>query len=126
MKDLIMIIDLMSAMAAMVAFFIVIAKFITKRIKAKKADRFLMKIHRPAGYVLVVTGLIHGMFSFRVFNTTPVIVYILGFICLLAIVAAIATFFLKKKLGKKWLIWHRVTTIIALLALVAHVMLYNA
>lgn len=125
MTDIIAIIDIMAAKIAMFAFLIVAAKFVTKHIGAKTADRLLMKIHRPAGYVLAVTGLIHGVLSFRIFSTTPVIVYILGFICMLAILAAIATFFLKNKLGNKWLIWHRITTVIALVTLVLHPMLSN-
>ena len=123
MVDMIMIADKMTAKVALLALLIVVAKLITKRIGTKKADQFLMKIHRPAGYILAAAGLAHGILSFRIFSTTPVIVYILGFICLFAIVAALVTFFLKKKLGKGWLIWHRITTVIALITLVLHPMM---
>lgn len=123
MADIIMIVDMLTAKVAMLAFLIVAAKFITKHTGIKTADRFLMKIHRPVGYILAVTGLTHGILSFRIFSTTPIIVYVLGFICLLAIIAAIITFFLKNKLGNKWLIWYRITTIIALFTLVLHPMM---
>lgn len=123
MADIITIINMLAANVAMITFLIVAAKFVTKRIGPKTADRLLMKIHRPAGYILAVTGLIHGVLSLRVFNTMPVMVYILGFICMLAILAAIATFILKHKLGNKWLIWHRVATVIAFAALILHPML---
>lgn len=123
MIDIIATIDILAAKIAMIALLIVVAKFITKRIGAKTADRFLMKIHRPAGYILAVAGLIHGILSFSVFSTTPTMVYVLGIICMVAILAAIMTFFLKNKLGKKWLFWHRVTTVIALVTLVLHPML---
>lgn len=122
MIELITVIDLLVAKVAQLAFMIVAAKFVTKRVKNKTADRFLMKIHRPAGYVLAVTSLIHGVLSFRVFATTPIIVYILGFICFFAILAAILTFIFKKKMNK-WLIWHRITTVVALVTLILHIML---
>lgn len=70
MIHMITVIDVLSAKIAMIAFWIVIAKFVTKRIKTKSADRFLMKIHCHAGYILAVTGVLHGVFSFRVFETT--------------------------------------------------------
>lgn len=123
MVDLLTIIGMLASKVAIVAFLIVIAKFVTKRIKNKNADRFLMKIHRPAGYVLAVSGLIHGILSFRVFNATPIIVYILGFICLFAIIATIATFIFRKKLGNKWRLCHRITTAVAFVTLILHLVL---
>lgn len=123
MADIIATVDIMVAKIAMISFLIVVAKFVTKRVGAKSADRFLMKIHRPAGYILAVTGLIHSVLSFCVFSTTPIMVYILGIVCTLSILAAIATFIFRKKLVKKWLLWHRITTVIALVTLVLHLML---
>ena len=123
MADIIMIADKLTAKVALLALLIVAAKFITKRIGAKKADRLLMKIHRPAGYILVAAGLTHGLLSFRILSITPALVYVLGFICLFAILAAIMTFLLKDKLSKKWLIWHRFTTVIVLVTLVLHPMM---
>ncbi len=125
MSALITAIDMLAATVATFAFLIVIAKFVTKRIKNKSADRFLMKIHRKAANVLIVTGFVHLVLSFRVLSTTPIIVYILGFICLLAILAASATFIFKKKLGNKWKILHNITTVIALVTLVLHLALID-
>jgi hypothetical protein len=109
----------------MIAFSLVIAKFITKRLKNKAVDLFLMKIHRPASYVLIAMGLLHGILSFFTFDIGFIPVYILGFICLLAIAAAMATYIFRKKLGARWLIWHRITTIIAFVAFVLHPIVYE-
>lgn len=118
--DMITIIDLLTSKVAMLAFLIVVAKFVSKRIGNKSVDRFIMKIHRPVGYVLVLTGLIHGVASFRVFNTTSIMAYILGGMCFLAIAAAIVTYIFRKKLGGQWLFWHRISTVIALITLLVH------
>jgi len=74
------------------------AKFVTKQIGTRSAVRFLVKTHRPA-YTLDVAGLIHPVLSFRIFATTPVIVYILRIICILSLLVSIAAFIIKKKLG---------------------------
>ncbi|MBI4857217.1 MAG: hypothetical protein HY818_10820 [Acetobacterium woodii] len=41
----------------------------------------------------------------------------------LVIIASIVTFVLKKKLSKKWIVWHRVMTVIALVTLILHAMI---
>lgn len=117
--DIVKTVDFLTSNISVLAFLIVAAKFVTKRIGNKSVDRFIMKVHRPVSYVLVLTGLIHGVASFREFDTTPIMAYILGGICLLAIAAAIATYVLRK-LGGQWLFLHRISTAIALITLLVH------
>lgn len=123
MNDLVVLIDILSTKIAIFMLFIVVAKFVTKRVGIKSLDRLLMKIHKPAGYILVIAGLIHIVFSFRLISTTPIIVYVLGFISFLAIIASITTYVLRIKLGKHWLIWHRIMTLIAIITVILHLML---
>jgi hypothetical protein len=68
MNDLVVLIDGLSAKIAMLMLFIVVAKFVTKRIGLKSFDRLLMKIYKPAGYILVMAGLIHIVFSLRMIS----------------------------------------------------------
>lgn len=123
MIELISNADMFAANLAQLTFIIVAIKFITKRTGWKKIDILLMKIHRPAGYVLLGTGLVHTVLSFRNVSTTPIMVYVLGMLCILSIAAAVMTFVFRKKFGKSWLFWHRAATVIALVTLVAHPML---
>lgn len=120
MSNLMMLINMLSANIAICAFFIVVAKFVTKRVGTKSVDRFLMNIHKPAGYVLVVAGLIHMVFSFHLLGTTPISGYVLGFIGMFAILALIATCVLRRKLGEHWLVWHRIMTAIAISTVILH------
>ncbi|SHI21809.1 hypothetical protein [Desulfosporosinus lacus] len=120
MSYLMMLINILSAKIAICAFFIVVAKFVTKRVGIKSVDRLLMTIHKPAGYVLVVAGLIHMVFSFQVVSTIPIIGYVMGFICMFAIIALIATCMLKRKFGEHWLVWHRIMTAIAISTVILH------
>lgn len=123
--DLVQNIDMFAANLALLSFFIVAIKFISKRAGWKKLDVFLMKAHRPVGYVLLSAGIIHTVLSFRDISTTPIAVYALGIVCTLSIAAAILTYVFRKKLGKKWLFWHGAVTVIALVTLIAHPVLMN-
>ncbi|MEL7659402.1 hypothetical protein [Acetobacterium wieringae] len=123
MIQLIMGIDALCAKLAMLALVIVSAKFVSKRIKIKVLDRFLMNVHRPAGYVLVGTGVIHMVLSFSQVSTTAVLAYVVGFISLVAIIAAILAFYKKNKVGGRWIVWHRIFTVIAMITVVLHPML---
>lgn len=123
MIGLVVGIDALCANLAMFALFIVSVKFVSKRIGIKPLDRLLMKIHRPAGYVLVVTGVIHMVFSFSKVSTTSAMVYIVGFICLFAIIASILAFNKRKKVGGAWIVWHRLFTVIAIVTCILHTML---
>ncbi len=120
MASFIMGIDSLTAKLAMLALFIVLAKFITKQTGFKKLDTKLMKIHKPATYVLLITGIIHMITSFVYLNNLGILPYILGFICLLSIIGAAISFIKRKDIGKKWLFWHRICSIIALITLFIH------
>lgn len=123
MIELMMGFDALCAKLALLALLIVSAKFMSKRIKIKALDRFLMKVHRPAGYVLVVTGVIHMVLSVSQVSTTATLAYIVGFISLIAIIAAILAFYKKNQVGGRWIVWHRIFTVVALIAVFLHPML---
>ncbi len=120
MTSIIMEIDSIAANLAMLTLFIVLAKFITKRTGPKKLDTKLMKIHKPSTYVLLITGIIHMFTSFVYLDRLGISPYILGFVCLFSIIGAALTFIKRKKIGKKWLFWHRTCSIIALVTLFVH------
>ncbi len=120
MTSIIMGIDSLTAELAMLALFIVLAKFITKRTGFKKLDTKLMKIHKPATFILLVTGIIHMFTSFVYFDRLGILPYILGFLCLISIIGAALTFIKRKNIGKRWLFWHRICSIIALVTLFIH------
>ena len=117
--ELIAVIDTISAKIASLCFTVVLLKMLTKRISFKTADRALMKIHKPAGYILVVSGAIHMVCSVRAITHTSIWVYILGTVSMAAIILAIAAYILKTKL-KNWLLWHRIFTLLAVLTMFLH------
>lgn len=81
---------MLAAKLAQIAFSIVAVKFITKRTGAKRLDALLIKIHRLTAHVLLGAGMIHMVLLFRNISKTPIMVYNLGIIGILSIIAAIA------------------------------------
>lgn len=120
MTTLITGIDSLTVKLAMLTLFIVLAKFITKRMGFKKLDAQLMKIHKPSTYILLITGTIHMFTSFIYIDRLGILPYILGLVCLLSIIGAAASFIKRKTIGEKWLFWHRIFSITALVTLFIH------
>lgn len=129
MEIIIMIVDGLATKLAVLAFILVVIKALTKKMTktgqktAFKLDGYMMKIHRPAGYVLIGAGIIHGILSLRMITDYSIIVFITGLLCLLSCFGAIAGFMYRKKLAnvKNWLIIHRFMTFTAIVTLVIHV-----
>lgn len=119
---LIAMVDIISAKIASLCFTVVLLKMLTRRINFKKADRALMRMHKPAGCLLVVSSTIHMICSVRAVAHTSVWVYILGTVSMAAIILAIAAYILKTKL-KNWLLWHRIFTLFAILTMFLHMAL---
>lgn len=119
--DLIVLLDGIASHIASLFLLVVVLKFVTKRLHWKKADRYLMKLHKPAAYALVIAGAVHMLTSFHKLAEVGIFPYIAGLISLLAMVGAIYTFNMRKT-NTKWLFYHRVLTIVALIACAVHPM----
>ncbi len=121
-------INIIAAVIATLSFSGVVAKFITKRFKRytliKKADIALMKIHKPAAFILIVFGAFHGILSIINFHEFGMLPNILGTIGLLSCIASTAFFYLKKRLRipKIWIFHHRSYAVVALVALIGHIL----
>jgi hypothetical protein len=138
--SLIHMFDKVASTLAMFSFLIVVAKFITKRIKntevaffkkldtylnLKKLDTYIMKIHKPAAIVLIISAVIHGIFSAWSISRVGILPFIIGIICGLSCILSAVFFYLRKKFQtpKSWIIYHRLFTAIAIIALIGHIML---
>ena len=122
-------INIIAAIIAALSFSSVVAKFITKRYRKKsclffeKVDIVLMKIHKPAAIILIVSGTLHGTLSIINFYDFGIIPNILGTIGLLSCIASTAIFYVKKrlKIPKLWIFHHRFYAAVALVALIGHI-----
>lgn len=104
-----------------VLFVILLSKFVTKRMKNKKPDQVIRKIHKPMGYLLCVLAVIHLLITMPLFQNRPLVIYILGIFMMMCAFVAAGSYFLRGKLGKKWFSIHRVAAILILMCVCAHV-----
>lgn len=131
MDNIIVLLDDTAAKLAYFALLILIAKFVTRLLAKKnnpffvKLDRALMKVHKSASVVLIVFGLIHAVLSIYSIPDLTILPWLLGLVCLISCIGAVASFVLKKKLAspKRWLTIHRISTVVALITLFAHMVL---
>lgn len=121
-------INILLGVVAALSFLIVISKFITKRIKKKssffkRADSALLKIHKSAAIILLVSGSLHGILSIINFKEFGMIPNSLGTIGLLSCIVSTTFFYMKKrlKIPNLWIFHHRFYALVALLALIGHI-----
>ena len=105
-------------------FYILTAsKFITKRLGNKKLDDCFGKLHKIFAGGLIVCAVIHMILALRLFYQRPVAMTVIGFILLLAIIVNVLNHMFAKQLKRKWIVIHRIATLVILLCLLLHIFL---
>ena len=115
--------DCIVSRAAFLAFVPVILKFASKRLKLRKADRFLMKIHEPAGKAALVLASLHALASLTEYAETGLLPYLLGLLCLASTAAALLSGLRRQAFHPDWRRLHRIFTVVFLLTFVLHILL---
>lgn len=108
---------------SLICFLVLAAKAITHRCNWQRADRFLLKIHKYASVLLLISCLIHIILVVPVLENRSIFVIITGASSIIVMILLI--FFchmIKEKKKKLW--WHRALTIIMAICIVAHITTY--
>ncbi|MFA9377341.1 MAG: FMN-binding protein [Lachnotalea sp.] len=100
---------------------LVLFKFVTKRMKWKKADQILLKVHKITGILILVCALMHLYVVFPLFSTRPIIVWVLGSLSVFCMIVVAASYGIRKKLGAKWILIHRIGTLVIILLVICHI-----
>ena len=98
-------------------------KFITKRMKNKKIDRFFGIVHKFSASGLIVCSVIHMIISLRLFYQRPLAMTLIGFILELAVLALLFSHIFAKRLKKQWILIHRGATLVILICVCVHMYL---
>lgn len=106
-----------------ILFILTCLKFITKRCKHKKIDFVAGKIHKVLGLILLITAIVHMIITLPLIKQRPFFMYIAGMIMVACALAAVISYYSRKKLKKNWIIIHRAATLLFILCLVFHVFL---
>ena len=81
------------------------------------------KIHKILGSILLITAIVHMIIVFPLIKQRPFYMYIAGMIMVACALAAITSYYLRKKLKENWLIIHRAAALIFILCLIFHAFL---
>lgn len=122
-----MIISLITAWIATICAVFTALKYFAK--KNRKLNRIFHKIHIPLGIILIVAGLIHGLFAGNPFGTalsqvshaSVLFTWNMGTVCLVLAILLGITYILRKALKKNWMRLHRVLTVMFVTAIVIHI-----
>lgn len=115
---------LISGYILLVIIALLCIKFISKRVGNKAFDRFSMRIHKPLAYSALILVIMHAILTFQVFNTRPILLYIVGIMMIVVGVGACVGHRYLTRLGKKWIGLHRITAILMLVLLALHMVIY--
>lgn len=99
-------------------------KFIAKRSGRGKLDHLLMRIHKPIAYVGLVLAIVHFILTLQVFKTRPIFLYIGGILIVVLGITSGITYTCAKKLGKRWILLHRLLALSTLILVAFHMIVY--
>lgn len=114
---------IISGYICVVCIFILVAKFVTKRLGLKRIDCFLMKTHKYAASAFLVIAMIHLILVIPVLDTRGVPVIISG-ICIIAfglLLILLCHVLKNRKIEKKC---HQILSLMMVLAVAFHVTFY--
>lgn len=125
------LLDKVISKIALLLFLLVVLKFISKRLSKtgvpalKKFDKFFMKNHLLLGFAMIALALIHGVLSIYSIETLGLLPFVIGIVCMASCLIAVGSFYLRKKMKKPkhWLPVHQISTVIALVTLIGHIIL---
>lgn len=106
-------------------------KYITRRSGKYSINCFFRKYHIPAGILMIITSLLHGIFAGNEITTTFENLQIasdfftlnLGTACFSVILLLWLTYLLRRNLKKRWIVFHRGLTILLIVLTILHI--YN-
>lgn len=108
------------AKISLVLFILLIIKYLTRILairftKFKKINRFFSKTHKPLGIALILTSLVHGLTSsFFIFSLN------FGTLAFIIIILLALSYILKGYFKPRFMLIHRILTIISIVLVVAH------
>jgi uncharacterized protein with FMN-binding domain len=104
-----------------ILFILTCLKFVTKRCNNKKLDFVAGKIHKVLGLIILITAIVHMIITLPLIKQRPFFMYIAGMIMVACALAAVISYYSRKKLKKNWIIIHRIATLLFILCLIFHV-----
>lgn len=102
---------------------LLLTKIVTRICNLKRADSFLMRIHKPVSVILLICVFMHIAFVFPVLKNRNIFVSILGITTMFFMILLICFCHVIKDKKKKMFL-HRVLAVVMALCIVGHIIAY--
>ncbi len=96
---------------------------ITRKCKNVHFQKWNHRIHKILGFVILITAIGHLAITWPLRFQRPSMMYVLGFLMVGMIIILIASYYLRKKIGKSWIWIHRIAAGAIILCLAGHIYL---
>ena len=104
-------------------------KYIIKRSGKRSVNNFFKKYHILAGIVMIITSFLHGIFAGNEIKTSfkdiqiasKFFTFNLGTICFIVLLLLWISYLLRRRLKKRWIIFHRGLTVLLILLTTLHI-----
>lgn len=124
-----MIISEILAWLAVIFTILLALKYIARISRNRRLNRLFSKSHKQLGILMITTGLLHGVLAgneettnlFNMQFMTKLFTLNLGTVCLFVALLLALTYMFRRKLKKRWMLLHRVLTVLLLVLIVLHV-----
>lgn len=114
---------IMLGFLCIICFLLLFVKGITRRFHFTRIDSLLMRLHKPLSVVLVILCTLHIAFVIPVIRNRNVLVSITGIVIIGVMLLLIwLCHRIQDKKKKMW--WHRVLSIIMVVSIVGHILVY--
>lgn len=108
---------------SLLCFLLLVGKYVARKTKRDKINRFFGKLHKPISCVFLLTCVMHMCLVFPVLKARDILVTASGLIAFFIVILLILLCHIIKD-GKKKMFWHRVLTIILLIIAIFHITVY--
>lgn len=107
----------------LICFILFAGKYVARKRNCAKVNSFFLKLHKPLSCIFLLACIIHLILVFPVLKGRDILVTVSGMLCLgLILLLIILCHVIKGK--KQKMFWHRMLTIVLLIMIVLHVIVY--
>lgn len=112
-----------SGILSLICFCLLASKVLSAKLRFKKVDKLLMKVHKPISVFLIITCFVHILSVVPILKNRNLLVVISGIVNIAFMVLLIYLCHRIKERKKK-ILWHRILTILMAISIIGHFTIY--
>lgn len=107
----------------LICYILLAGKYVARKTERQRVNAFFLKLHKPVSCIFLLTCIIHLILVLPVLKGRDMLVTVSGMFCLgMILLLIILCHVIKEK--KQKMFWHRLLTVVLLVMIVFHVVVY--